>query len=231
MTAILSRFIARGRGSPDGAAGGRTGMSRNVSEDEGPPEPPSRRSLLENPLPLLLAVGAFATLVAGAVLWFAGDSSQGEVTIVLPTPTSQAPAELKVYLSGAVRKPGVYLMAAGDRVIDAVEAAGGATEDAALESVNLAGRLKDEDHWHIPAVGEETAYTPAVASDGPAVLDLNTATAEQLMSLPGIGEAKAAAIVSYREDIGRFDDVEDLLEVRGVGDAIVEGLRDLVVIR
>ena len=206
-------------------------MSRNVSEGEGPASVPSKGSLLGNPLPLLLAVGAIATLVAGAALWFAGDSTTDDVTIVLPTPTAQAPAELKVYLSGAVRKPGVYLMAEGDRVIDAVEAAGGATEDAALESVNLAGRLQDEDHWHIPAVGESTSYSPTGISDEPAVLDLNTATAEQLMVLPGIGEAKATAIVSYREEVGRFDDVEDLLEVRGIGDAIVEGIRDLVVIR
>ena len=206
-------------------------MSRNLSEGNGPPEPSSRRSLLENPLPLLLAVGAIATLVAGAALWFAGDSTTGDVTIVLPTPTTQAPAGLKIYLSGAVRKPGVYLMAEGDRVIDAVEAAGGATENAALESVNLAVRLKDEDHWHIPAAGEQTAYTPTGTSAEPAVLDLNTATAEQLATLPGIGEAKAAAIISYREEIGRFDYVEDLLEVRGIGDAIVEGIRDLVLIR
>ena len=143
----------------------------------------------------------------------------------------QAPTELKVYLSGAVRKPGVYLVAEGDRVIDAVEAAGGTTEDAALEAVNLAGRLKDEDHWHIPALGEETAYTPSGTSEEQAVLDLNIATAEQLMSLPGIGEAKATAIVSYREEVGRFDNVEDLLGVRGIGDAIVEGIRDLVIIR
>ena len=206
-------------------------MSRNVSEGEGSESVPLKGSLFGNPLPLLLAVGAIATLVAGAALWFAGDSTAEDVTIVLPTPTAQAPAELKVYLSGAVRKPGVYLMAEGDRVIDAVEAAGGATEDAALESVNLAGRLQDEDHWHIPAVGEDTAYSPTGISDEPAVLELNTATAEQLMVLPGIGEAKATAIVSYREEVGRFDDVEDLLEVRGIGDAIVEGIRDLVVIR
>lgn len=206
-------------------------MSRNVSGGDGSPETPSRRSLLENPLPLLLAVGAIATLVAGAALWFAGDSTPGDVTIVLPTPTSQVPAELKIYLSGAVRKPGVYLMAEGGRVIDAVEAAGGATENAALESVNLAVRLKDEDHWHIPAVGEQTAYTPTSISAEPAVLDLNTATAEQLATLPGIGEAKAAAIISYREEVGRFDDVEDLLEVRGIGAAIVEGIRELVVLR
>ncbi len=206
-------------------------MSGNVSQGDGPPEATSRRSLLENPLPLLLAVGAVATLIAGMALWFAGDSTSDEVTIVLPTPTSQAPAELKVYLSGAVRKPGVYRMAEGDRVIDAVEAAGGATEDAALDSVNLAGRLNDEDHWHIPAVGEETAYAPSGTAVELTVMDLNTATAEQLTGLPGIGEAKAAAIVSYREEVGRFDDVEDLLEVRGIGDTIVEGLRDLVVIR
>ena len=206
-------------------------MSRNVSEGDGTPDPPSRRSLLENPLPLLLAAGAIATLVAGGALWLTGDSTSDEVTIVIPSPTAQPPMEVKVYLSGAVRKPGVYLMADGDRVIDAVEAAGGATEDAALESVNLAGRLKDEDHWHIPAVGEATAYTPSGSSDEPAVLDLNTATVEQLMGLPGIGEAKAAAIISYREEVGRFDDVEDLMEVRGIGDAIVEGLRELVVIR
>ena len=202
-----------------------------MNEGGSSPEPPSRRSFIENPLPLLLAVGAIATLVAGAALWLAGGSPTDEVTIVLPTPTVQVPTELKVYLSGAVRKPGVYLVAEGDRVIDAVEAAGGTTEDAALEAVNLAGRLKDEDHWHIPALGEETAYTPSGTSEESAVLDLNIATAEQLMSLPGIGEAKATAIVSYREEVGRFDNVEDLLGVRGIGDAIVEGIRDLVIIR
>ncbi len=206
-------------------------MSRNLSEPDSSPQSPSRHALLENPLPVLLAVGAIATLIAGAALWLTGDSQAEGVTIVLPTPTAQPPQELKVYLSGAVRKSGVYLMVEGDRVIDAVEAAGGATEDAALEAVNLAGRLQDEDHWHIPAVGENTTYSPSGASESPATLDLNTATAEQLTSLPGIGEAKAAAIISYREDVGRFDDVEDLLGVRGIGDAIVDSIRDLVVVR
>ena len=191
----------------------------------------SSRSFIQNPLPLLLALAALATLAAAIALWLTGGSQADEVGIVLPAQPGEAPAELKVYLSGAVRAPGVYIMTEGDRVIDAVEAAGGPTEDAALDAVNLAGRLKDEDHWHVPAVGEAAGHTPSGPPAGAITLDLNLATAEQLTGLPGIGDAKAASIVSHREEMGGFDSVEDLREVHGIGDAIVEGIRDLVTVR
>ncbi len=176
--------------------------------------------------------------IAAGVLFivFSSGSSNGGVEIVLPSNTPAPVVELKVYVSGAVRTPGVYSVSEGDRLDEAIEAAGGATEAADLSAVNLAIRVKDQDHWHIPSVGEALpqAFTSQDSSGGSSAsgkIDINTADTSVFETLPGIGEVKAGAIVRYRESNGAFTEVEQLLDVSGIGPATFDAIRDLVEVR
>jgi competence protein ComEA len=154
---------------------------------------------------------------------------------------STAPMAVVVQVAGAVVSPGVYRLPGGARVVDLIEAAGGATADAAPHALALAAPLVDGDRIVVPAVHEvvPTSFagspaggaapgSSATASAPPGPLDLNTATAEQLDALPGVGPATAAAIVAHRDRIGRFATVDGLLEVRGIGPAKLEAVRALV---
>lgn len=178
------------------------------------------------------------TIAAGVLfIVFNSDSPGGGVKIVLPSNTPAPVVELKVYVSGAVRNPGVYVASEGDRLAQMIEAAGGAIEDADLTAVNLAVRVKDQDHWHIPKIGE--APLQASTSPGGSVggrggsgkVDINTADASLFETLPGIGEVKARTIVRYREANGAFTDVEQLLDVRGIGRATLDAIRELIEVR
>ncbi len=181
---------------------------------------------------IVLGAAALAA-VAGAVVIMVGGSSPAGVEVVLPP--AQPPAELRVYLSGAVRSPGVYVVEQGDRLADVVEAAGGLGLNADPAAVNLAVRVKDEDHWHIPSVGETPSASAGARPDagpaGPAKVEINSADAATLQSLPGIGEVKARSIVQYREANGPFATVEGLLDIRGIGPSTLEAIRDLVEVR
>ncbi|MFD1713893.1 ComEA family DNA-binding protein [Amnibacterium flavum] len=140
--------------------------------------------------------------------------------------------ELFVHVLGAVRVPGLYQVAADARVVDAIAAAGGMADDADPAGVNLARRVADGEQLVVPRVGETplAAAPPApAAAIGAGPVSLGSATAEQLDTLPRIGPALAARIVAWREAGGRFQSVDDLLEVPGIGEATLEGLRDLVV--
>lgn len=150
---------------------------------------------------------------------------------------STVPEVVVVHVAGAVARPGVYELAAGARVVDAVEAAGGLTSGADGTRLNLAAPLSDGERVYVPAVGEvpPPAVGPAgsgggsgAASAGP--VDLNRADEAALDALPGVGPATAAAIVEHRSRIGRFTSVDQLLDVRGIGEAKLEALRDLVTV-
>ncbi len=145
-------------------------------------------------------------------------------------PTSVAP-EVVVHAAGALRSPGLYRLAAGARVAELVEAAGGPLDDSDLDRLNLAAPVTDGQQVYVPRRGEAVpAVTGATVGTAPpmAMVDLNTATADQLDTLPGVGPATAQAILAERVRRGRFASVEELLEVRGIGEAKLDALRDLV---
>ena len=117
-------------------------------------------------------------------------------------------------------------------MIDAIVAAGGATEDADLSAVNQALRVRDEDHFLIPRVGDDGGPTSSGGAIGDSgKVNINTAAAKELETLPGIGEVKAQAIVAYREKNDRFQAPEDILQVNGIGPVIFEAIRDLISVR
>ena len=167
-----------------------------------------------------------AAAMGGIFLWVKSDSRPG-VEVLLPTP-SPTP-EIKVYITGAVAYPGVYEVTSGDRLEDAILAAGGPTQDADLLAVNQALLLQDEDHFHIPRVGEEWQEIAPLSTAGK--ININTASSEVLQRLPNIGEVKAQAILDYREKNGRFEAPEDILQVTGIGPATFDAIHDLISVR
>lgn len=161
----------------------------------------------------------------------------------LPTPTlTPTPAPVRIYVSGAVRTPDVYLLPPDSIVKDAIHAAGGPAGDADLDRINLALALYDQQQVYVPHIGEATPAAPLpsdAAPPAPAASDdttgtggkvnLNTATVEQLDALPGIGPAIAQRIVDYRQANGPFTAPEDIMNVKGIGQATYDKLKDLIV--
>ena len=138
-----------------------------------------------------------------------------------------------VDIKGAVKNPGVYQMKVGDRVKDALEAAGGLTEEADSQKVNLAKRLEDQMVIVVPKVGEEAEEIPAGETRNEATkegkVNINTATVEELKTLKGVGEKKAEAIIEYRKKNGSFQTKEDLMKVRGIGKKLFESFQERIV--
>lgn len=134
-----------------------------------------------------------------------------------------------VHICGSVVSPGVYYLNEGARVHEAVEMAGGLGEGAAPETVNLAEQVKDGEQIYIPSkqdledgvVSRITAY-----SDG--LVDINTASLDELKELPGIGDIKAEAIISYRDEMGGFTSVEEVMNVAGIKDSSYDRIKDLI---
>jgi competence protein ComEA len=150
------------------------------------------------------------------------------VALVRPAhPLRAAQSLLVVDVAGAVRLPGLHRLPHGTRIADAVAAAGGATAKADLALVNLAAPLADGEQIVVPSRGAAGVAAASGASPT-APLDLNSATAEQLDALPGIGPATAAKIVDFRQAHGPFHSVEELDAVPGIGPARIEQLKGLV---
>jgi competence protein ComEA len=183
------------------------------------------------------------TLVVAVVALVSWRSSSAPAELGLPraTParapatgdaTSTTTASATAHAAGAILRPGVYRLPPGARVTDLIDAAGGPASDADLDQLNLAALGADGERVYVPRKGEApppvggTAAGGAPTPAGP--VDLNTATAEQLDTLPGVGPATAAAIRQYRSEHGRFRAVDDLLEVPGIGEAKLDHLRSLV---
>ena len=208
----------------------------------------------------LAVLGALAgALVTAAVVLLARGDGNAPIQVLLPNseetsvPTDSdgglqllAPKDetnLKVDIRGAVRNPGVYALPPGSRLEDVVEAAGGVTDEADSEAMHLSLRVHDEGYYYIGRIGETprppvAAALASTTTDGPGssapgsggVIDLNTASAELLETLPGIGEVRANAIVDYRRQNGCFQSTSDVTKVSGIGSGTYEKIRDLVTV-
>jgi len=185
--------------------------------------------------------GLIVVLVAvlgGAGLWYAR-SLPKPVTIAESGPgaaqASSSPSPsvtIIVDVAGAVRAPGVYEFAEGDRVIDAIERAGGSLAKADLSLLNLAAPLADGTQILVPRAGPPGAIVPGGTTPGSSggLININSASATELETLSGIGEVLAATIVEYRTQNGPFASVEDLMDVSGIGPATLDEIRDQVTV-
>jgi competence protein ComEA len=184
---------------------------------------------------IAVAAAGILVLVGAAVLWriwpapeppvvvSTASATQEGSSVENPTAAGSGAADVIVHVVGQVARPGVVSLPAGARVMDAVDAAGGASADADLAGLNLARVLTDGEQVVVPGPGdaaEGLAQAPGV--------DLNRADAAALDALPGIGPVLAERIVSWRSAHGRFTTVDELAEVAGIGPALMAGLRDLV---
>lgn len=139
-----------------------------------------------------------------------------------------------VHVAGAVHRPGVVRVEPGARVLDAIDAAAGPAPDADLHRLNLAAVVVDGQRIYVPLVGEANVPADVPSADPPgeatpaALIDLNTANADDLETLPGIGPATAAAIIGHRERRGPFLTLDELLDVGGIGPAKLDAIRELV---
>lgn len=168
-----------------------------------------------------------------------GISAQEEEKVSHPEeePLSSEPEEASVYvyICGAVQNPGVYEMAPESRIYQLVDAAGGMVGDADEQGVNLAETVTDGQMVRIPfcteseGMAEDTGGSVGISADGK--VNINTASVEQLMSLNGIGEAKAEQIVTYREENGAFPDTEAIMQVSGIGEGTYEKIKDNITVQ
>lgn len=142
-------------------------------------------------------------------------------------------------IKGAVKHPGVYELQANDRIIDAIELAGGYRDDAVTEVINHAQKLVDEMVIYVPKIGEisedfnigqvvSSSTTIISSSETEKKVNINLADEFELLTLPGIGPSKAQAILSYREEIGKFQSIDDLKNVSGIGEKTFENLKDYI---
>jgi len=157
--------------------------------------------------------------------------------VLRPAPT---PEPLRVHIAGAVVRPGVYDLDDGSRVGDAVEAAGGFVAEADKNALNLAAFLEDGERLDIPYVAgfvpeEEQGFvvvtegTPSPLA-GEELVNINTASIEELDKLPGIGQTTAVRIIDYRTANGPFGTIEDIINVSGIGTATYDEIKDLITV-
>jgi competence protein ComEA len=185
-------------------------------------------------------IGVFAGFLLAGMVFLVSRMPAGEPIALQPAPT---PMPIAVDVAGAVARPGLYEFPEGSRVQNAIDAAGGLLAGADTSSINLAARLEDGQQLVIPfkegasAPSEEPLFSsssPEFATDVPGasseLININTATADELDALPGIGPTLAQRIVDYREAHGPFLAIEDIMKVSGIGSATFDNIKDLITV-
>ena len=217
-----------------------------LTEDDEPAEPSVARLLPGGAA--VAALIAVVVLIAAVGVWrhaatrehsqalaqSSSEREENEAAPVASSPSPSAPASASagdrtdavvVYVSGAVASPGVLTLPASSRVIDAITAAGGATPEADLESINLARVIVDGEQIRVGVVGESPPVASEAGTPAGTCVRLATATEAELQTLPGIGPALATRIISYRATHPRLSSVEELDEVPGIGPSLIEKIR------
>ncbi|AHH95002.1 ComEA family DNA-binding protein [Kutzneria albida] len=193
--------------------------------------PPPSGGLIERWLPggaragrrthALIAIAVLAALLTAAVLWWPRPAPERPPAPAVPAAAAPS-ASMVVSVVGKVARPGLVTLPEGARVADALRAAGGPLPDADLGTLNLARKLGDGEQLPVGLPAADPA------AQAPTKIDINTATEAQLVQLPGVGPATAQRIVQWRSKHGRFQRIEQLREISGIGDAKFAGLKDLV---
>lgn len=168
-------------------------------------------------------------LLLGMLFCFVSCQSKRQERILLDPITEQENTQISeeticVHVCGAVQTEGVYELPIGSRVYEAIELAGGFREDAAKTEVNQARVLEDEEKVYVPTVAE--IQNQESKSNGK--VNINKASKEELMTLPGVGEAKAESILQYRKERGSFQSIEEIMQISGIKEGLFQKIKDLI---
>ena len=158
-------------------------------------------------------------------------------------PEGDVEEKIIIHITGCIQNQGIITLDQGDRIVDAIEMAGGTTEDADLNKINLAYELQDGEKLYIPSKDDkedieylsrgENNYVESMVEKGGenVTININTANQEQLQKLNGIGESMAKKIIKYREENGKFKNIEDIKSVPGIGDAKFNGIKENITVK
>ena len=179
------------------------------------------------------SLGSITTILLLGIIILIATPLRGEPIELSPSGT---PVPIMVYVSGSVESPGVYTLPYGSRTVDAVLAAAGLSTDADTNALNMAKILQDGDRIHVPDILMDNINSdhgnvpdePELSDTGGPPLNLNNASVDDLVQLPGIGDIKAQSIVKYREENGRFQTIEEIMEVDGIGQTIFDRINKLI---
>ncbi|MFC1996849.1 helix-hairpin-helix domain-containing protein [Chloroflexota bacterium] len=192
----------------------------------------------------VVTLGVVIGLLGSGVIWLASQNPPGNPITLLPPPT---PIPIQVHITGEVQNPGVYALPIGSRVKDAIEAAGGYTENANKTALNLAATLEDGVRVQVPAKPQMEAPTPSEATTpepevAPSLpttpnteplsqlININTADQMALETLTGIGPVTAEKIITFREENGPFSSIEEIQKVSGIGPVTFENIKDFITV-
>jgi competence protein ComEA len=194
---------------------------------------------------LFVLLGVLAGFVFAGLLMFVSRAPAGQPIVLQPAPTK---APIAVHVIGAVPRPGLYEFAEGARIQDAIDAAGGMLSAANMDAINLAALLTDGQQLDIPyksgsepaedtsalelpgATTSEESNNSVVTGSSGDLININTASLEELDTLPGIGPTIAQRIIDYREQNGAFSTIEEIMDVSGIGPATFDNIKDLITV-
>lgn len=184
---------------------------------------------------LYMAAGVLLGLFVALLIWVVARNPRGQAVTLRPVPTEKP---IIVHVTGAVPRPGVYALAQGSRVQDAISAAGGFLADANKDGINLARALEDGEQLDIPyqegaspVIGTEIPpFVVTESSSSSELVNINTASQAELESLPGIGPTTAQKIIQYREQNGPFVNTQDIINVSGIGPGTYERIKNLITV-
>ena len=185
---------------------------------------------------LLVALVAFALFSASSFLMFGSNQSSDNEIVISEDgegeqTNDQQKASIFIHVGGSVAKPGLYELKEGSRVKDAIDAAGGLNEEANIDSINLAEIVSDGQQIIVSsaqASAEGSTSTGTTQGSATGKVNINSATAAELKTLDGVGDATAQKIIDYRQNQGRFSKPEDLKKVSGIGDKKYEAIKDKI---
>jgi competence protein ComEA len=207
--------------------------------------------MIKNYKQILIICGLLLAIIVGVVIYFfqnrEDDYSYLEISnnnVESTNVEEEKIAEIVVHITGQVINPGIVKVNEGARIIDAIEAAGGATAEADLSKINLAYVIEDGIKIYVPSINDkeeeyitEDSGNNIIVSGGSSksseklMVNINTASAEELQKLPGIGEAIATRIVNYRKENGKFGSIEDIKNVSGIGDSKFENIKGYICVK
>jgi len=184
-----------------------------------------------------LVLGVLFGLLSAGVILLASSPPRGATIVLLPPPT---PLPMQIHVTGAVQHPGLYLLPQESRVRDAIEAAGGFSEDASYNAVNLAAFLEDGTQLLVPVLNQAVkssdvilsppdAYQPAVQQTF-TIVNINTASQAELETLPNIGPVTAQKIIAFRDEFGDFAMIEEIKKVSGIGSLTFESIEAYITV-